>query len=340
MLPSALPRSRVPASDAAPPLRWGVLGTGWIAERFITSLRRHTRQVRYAVGSRSLPAAEAFARAQGVQVAYGSYAELLADPAVDVVYVATPHNHHLGDALAAVVAGKHVVVEKPLGVNAGEAEQIAAAAQAAGVYCLEALWTLFLPKLDVVRQLLDGGAIGDPLTVVADLGEWFPAEHRIRRADLAGGPLLDLGTYPVMLATWALGEPADVVALATPAASGVDAQLGAVLRTAGGGLATVASSIDVLTPTAATIGGRDGEIVLDGIFYQPGRFTVRDRAGGELVWDEPAVAHDALHFEAAAAAADIVTGRLESPVRPLAASIATLRTLDRITAATAAAATA
>ena len=335
MLPTSLPQSRVPSSLDAPPLRWGVLGTGWIASRFVAALRAETRQVPYAVASRSLPSAQAFASEHGVDEAYGSYASLLADPAVDVVYVATPHNHHLPVALDAIAAGKHVLVEKPLGVSAVEGQRIRDAAEGAGVYCAEALWSLFLPKFDVLRQLLDDGAIGTPSVVLADHGEWFPADHRIRRPDLHGGPLLDLGTYPLMFADWVLGEPTEVAASSVPAGSGVDASFGAVLRGGDGWLATVSATIDALTPTTATIGGSSGEIVIDGPFYQPGSFTVRDRSGGELRYEEPAVAHAALHYEAAAVARDIAEGRLESAVRPLAASVATLRTMDRIAALTA-----
>lgn len=333
MLSNALPVSRIPSSDQAPPLRWGILGSGWIAERFVAALHAHTAQIPYAVGSRSLASAETFARANGVARAYGSYEQLVADPQVDVVYVASPHNFHREHALLAISAGKHVVIEKPMGVDADEAAEVVAAARTAGVYCVEAVWTLFLPKFDVIRQLLADGAIGEPRTVLADMGEWFDDAHRIRDPQLAGGPMLDLGTYPVMFVNWVLGEARDVVALGTVAPSGVDAQFGAVLRTEQGSFASLHSSIDTLTPTMATVGGTDGELVLDGPFYQPGNFTVRDHDGSSLRWEEPAIAHTALHFEAAAAARDITEGRIESPLRPLDDTLATLRTMDRITAA-------
>lgn len=333
MLPRQLPVSRVPDSRDAPPLRWGILGIGWIAERFVASLHRHTRQVVYAVGSRSLGTAQAFARDHRVLTAHASYADLVGDPGVDVVYVATPHTFHLPQALLAISAGKHVVVEKPLGLDAAQAEQVRDAAAAAGVFCMEAMWSLFLPKFDVLRRLLDDGAIGEPRTVVADLGEWFEAGHRILRPDLAGGPMLDLGTYPVTLATWVLGAPDDVVALGTDAPSGVSAQVGAVLRSRPGALAVLHTTLQAETPTAATIAGTDGEIVLDGPFYHPGRFVVRDRAGRELVHDETPVGHDALHFEAAEAARCITGGLLESPRRTLAATVTTLRAMDAIRAA-------
>lgn len=333
MLPNALPASRVPDPRTAPPLRWGILGTGWIAKRFVAAMTAHTGQIPHAVGSRSQAGADRFAAAHGIATAHGSYDALLDDPAVDVVYIATPHNHHLPAALDTIAAGKHLLVEKPLGVNADEAIQIADAARTAGVYCAEALWTLFLPKFDVLRHLLDDGAIGEPRSVIADFGEWFDADHRIRRSELAGGPMLDLGTYPVSLSTWVLGEPAQVTALSTPAPTGVEAQFGAVLGSDRGALTTIFSSIDALTPTAATIAGSDGEIVIGGPFYQPGPFTVRDHEGAALCWQEPLIAHAGLHFEAAAVARDIAQGRTESTIRPLQDSVVTLRTMDRIAAA-------
>jgi predicted dehydrogenase len=208
-----MPASRILDPTAAPPLRWGVLGTGWIAGRFTGSLRRNTRQQVVAVGSRSVASAKAFADEAGIGRAHGSYDDLVADPEVDVIYVATPHNHHHRHALLALDAGKHVLVEKPIGLNAAEAAEIAERATERGVFCAEALWTFFLPRFDVVRQLLDDGVLGDVRTLMADHGEWFPDTHRILRHDLAGGALLDLGTYPLAFASWVLGEPERIMAV-------------------------------------------------------------------------------------------------------------------------------
>ncbi|MDT7580194.1 MAG: hypothetical protein QOK35_1458, partial [Pseudonocardiales bacterium] len=201
--PSVLPEPRSPDPMAAPPLRWGVLGTGWIAERFAAALHLATRQRVVAVGSRSVASAKEFADRTGIVRAHGSYADLVADPEVDVVYVATPHNHHRAHALLALDAGKHTLVEKPLALSAAEATEIADRAAAAGVYCAEALWTFYLPRYDVIRRVLADGVLGDVRSMLADHGEWFPATHRILRHDLAGGPLLDLGTYPLAVAQWA-----------------------------------------------------------------------------------------------------------------------------------------
>ena len=307
------------------------MGTGWIAERFTGSLQRHTRQRIHAIGSRDLGRSRAFAAACGAPRAYGSYEELVADADVDVVYIATPHPAHHPCALLSLGAGKPTLVEKPLALNAAQAAEIAELAARRGVFCMEALWTLCLPKLDVVRQLLEAGVLGPVRTVQADCGECFTAEHRILRADLAGGPLLDLGTYPVSFATWVLGPPARVQASGLAHPAGVNGQAAAILCDADGNQAVVHTTLFSDTPTTATIAGTLATLTLDGPFYQPGGFVLRS-AGGEhaLTWREEPAAHDALHFEAAEVARCIAGGRLESPLRPLADSVATMRVMDEI----------
>lgn len=330
MLPRQLPTPRTPDSMAAPPLRWGILGPGWIADQFVATVRANTRQVIQAVGSRRPDAASAAAARYGAATAHGSYEALVADPAVDVVYVATPHNFHLPHALLAIEAGKHVLIEKPVGLSADEARAIDAAARGAGVFAMEAMWTLFLPKFDVIRQLLADGVLGQVHTVLADMGESFEPGHRIFDPALAGGPLLDLGTYPSTLATWVLGAPASVSAAGTPAASGVNGQVGALLS---GSDAVAALHFSCLgeTPTTAAISGAQAVVELDRIWYQPGGFTLRDVTGqGTLRWEEPAVAHVGLHFEAAEVARRINAGETGSPLRPFADTIATLEVMDRI----------
>ena len=329
--PSSLPAPRTPDPMAAPVLRWGMIGTGWIAERFVAALQRHTRQQVLAVGSRERERAAAFAASHAVPRAHGSYEALVADADIDVVYVATPHPAHLACARLALEAGKPVLVEKPLGINASEAAEIARLAEDRGLFCMEALWTFFLPRLDVVRQLLEAGAAGEVRTVLADNGEAFAAGHRILRADLAGGPLLDLGTYPVALATWVLGEPARVLATGRPHPAGVNGQVAAILTDRHGNEAVLHTTLFSKTPTSATIAGTEATITLPGPFYMPGdiELTTADGAS-QLRYSEPRVAHDALHFEAAEVARCIAEGRAESPLRPLADSVATLRVMDEI----------
>lgn len=329
--PRTLPAARTPPSEAAPALRWGVLGTGWIADRFVRSLRRHTRQQVLAVGSRDAGRSAAFAGRHGLPRAHGSYEDLVADPDVGVVYVATPHPAHHPCATLALEAGKHTVVEKPLALNADQAADIARLATGRGRFCMEALWTFFLPKFDIVRQLLDAGALGEVRTVLAEYGEHFTAEHRILRPDLAGGPLLDLGTYPVSLATWVLGPPARVLAAGQPHPAGVNGQAAAILCDPRGNQAVLHTTLLSNTPTTATIAGTHGTLTLPGPFYQPGDLLLASADGAQrLTFGESRVAHDALHFEAAEAARCIADGRLESPVRPLGESVVTLQVMDEI----------
>jgi predicted dehydrogenase len=170
-----------------------------------------------------------------------------------IVYVATPHNFHDGQRLLALDVVKDVLVEKRIALNAVQAKEIAALATERGVYCAEALWTFYLPSYDVIRQLLDDGVLGDVRTVLADHGEWFPDTHRILRHDLAGGALLDLGTYPLALAAWVLGEPEQVVAVGQDVPGGeVHGQVSAVLRHPGGAQSAINTTIMADTRT-----GRD-----------------------------------------------------------------------------------
>ena len=325
-----LPVSRVPDSRDAPPLRWGIMGPGWIAERFTESVQAHTSQVIAAIGSRSLDRSEVFAGRHGISAAFGSYEELAASD-VDIIYVATPHNFHYEAALMALDAGKHVLIEKPIGINREQAAGIAARAAGAGLFAAEAMWTFFLPKFDVIRQVLDSGMLGDLTTVFAEYGEHFDRSHRIFDPALAGGPLLDLGTYPLSLITSVLGEPDRLLALGEPHESGVNAQLSAVMSFAGGRQAMMNTQLHNFTPTSATIVGTEASLTIDGPFNMPGGFSVRFPDGTRLAYEEPAGAHfEGLHYEAAAVARAIAAGHLEVPQRPLAQAIRTMAVADAI----------
>lgn len=332
-----LARTGVPDPADAPALRWGVLAPGGIAHKFVDAVHSYTAGRVVAAASRDADRARAFAQVHGIPRAYAGYDRLVADPEVDAVYVASPHSAHLAHAVLAIEAGKHVLVEKPVGLTAAEARRIDEAARAAGVFCMEALWSLFLPKYDVIRQILDEGVLGEVHTVLADMGEWFDPDHRILRADLGGGPLLDLGTYPVTLATWVLGRPDAVAAAGTAAPSGVNGQLAASLRWGERATAQLFCSVLTDTPNTATIAGTRARITMDRFFYRPGGFELYGRTDGgdrftgtALRWDEEPIDHQALHFEAAEVARRITAGETGSPLRPFADTIATLEVMDAI----------
>ena len=200
------------------------------------------------------------------------------------------------------------------------------------MYCAEALWTFYLPSYDVIRQLLDDGVLGEVRTVLADHGEWFPDTHRILRHDLAGGALLDLGTYPLALASWVLGEPEQVVAIGQDVPGGeVHGQVSAVLRHPGGAQSAINTTVMADTPNRAVLAGTGATLVTDGPFFFPGGLTLTSAGkGSTLHHTEPAIGHDGLYVTAVEAARRIAAGETGTPVRPLADSVATLRVVDEI----------
>jgi predicted dehydrogenase len=331
-IPTSLPASRIKPSSDAPVLRWGVLGSGWIAERFIESARAHTKQEIVAVGSRTKDRAEEFASRMGLKNAYADYEEFVAADNLDVIYVATPHNlHHEGVTLA-LNAGKHVFVEKPIALNHAQAVAMVELARRKKLFFAEALWTFYLPKFDVLRQLLETKAIGEIKSVYTDYGEYFTRDHRIFNPKLAGGPLLDLGTYAVSLVTEILGVPKRVVGIGQPDPSGVNGQLSAILTDVEGKHGTVSTTLYGFTPTNAVIVGTEGTIRFDGPFNLPGPFEVISADGSQILrYEEPSGRHfEGLHYEAAEVARRITAGDLETPYRPLDSSVNTMATMDMI----------
>lgn len=320
----------------APGLRWGVLGTGGIAAAFVTDLAALPAHRVVAVGSRTAARAAAFADRFAVPHRHTGTAALVSDPDVDAVYVATPHPEHAAGALAAIAAGKHVLVEKPFTVDAHEARQVVAAARAAGVVALEAMWTRFLPHVRRIRGLLAQGAVGDVVTVVADHGQQFAPDpqHRLFDPALGGGALLDLGVYPVSWASMVLGTPSSVTAVSDPAMTGVDAQTSVVLRHPGGAHAVLTTTLRAVTPRRAWITGTEGTIEVEPTFYAPTSFTLRRRGGHEERYDTPAELltgpGKGLRFEAAELARCVGEGLPESPDLPLDETVAVMGTMDEI----------
>ncbi|WP_332662775.1 Gfo/Idh/MocA family protein [Aeromicrobium sp.] len=329
---ASLPSPRTPDSMEAPPLRWGVMGPGWIAERFVESLQAHTRQEVVAVGSRALPRAQDFATRYGIPTAVGSYEELAQRPEVDIVYVATPHPSHLELALLSLDAGKHVLVEKPIGLSAGQARQIAAKAAETGLFCAEAMWTLFLPKWDVVRQALELGILGQVKSIHSDYGESFPEGHRVFDPALAGGPLLDLGIYPLSFVTSLLGPHESIAALGRPDPHGVNGQLGATMTHAGGALSVISTTLYGFLRNDVTIVGTEAVLTVEPTHHSPGPLTVRSVDGSRtLTYDEPLGDQvTGLHFQATEAARRITAGERQTPLRTLESSIIALEASDEI----------
>lgn len=329
----SLPVSRVPDPMTAPPIRWGILGSGLIAGAFAYAVRAGTASTVAAVGSRDLDRARAFAEQHGVATAYGTYAELVAAD-VDVVYVASPHSEHREHALLALAAGKPVLIEKAFTRNATEAADVIGTAREHGLFCMEAMWSRFLPHYDVVRQLVGDGHLGRVHTVFADHGQrlWPDGPQRLSDPALAGGALLDLGIYPIHFAEMVLGAPADLLAAGTLTPEGVDATTSIVATAASGAQAVLNTTMAAKTPTTAVIAGDEARIEIDGDFYQPNALRLISAAGETLgTWDyDLGSGHFGLRYEAAEVARCLAAGLTESPLLPLDTTLAIMRTLDRV----------
>lgn len=328
--PSALPSARTPDPLKAPVLRWGILGPGWIAQRFVVSLQKSTRQKIVAVGDVSLEGAQTFADRFGIKKAYGSTESLVQDPEIDVVYISTPHPFHLPCALLAIQAGKHVLIEKPLALNAAEVSRLKDEAKKKKVFLMEAMWTWFLPKFDVLSQVLEEKVIGDIHSIIADHGEHFTPDHRIMRADLAGGPLLDLGSYPVAFATKILGPARKVLAAGQAAPSGVNGQANIIISHSDDNQSSIHTTLFSHTPGSAVIAGTEGYIFLEGMFYTPGSFHIYNNDKRVVTYEEPKFSYDQLFYEAVHLAYSVGEGLLESPIRPLNDTVMTMEVIDDV----------
>ena len=247
-------------------MKVGIVGTGWIAEKAAITLNGLTTCEAYAVGSRKLDTAEAFAAKWGIKKAYGSYTELIADPNVDLIYVGTPHSHHYDVTKEAIMAGKPCLVEKAFMANARQTKEIIDLARERGVFLAEAIWTRYQPAVGIVRKLIDDGRIGTPRLVTATLGYSMGEKPRIMRPDLCGGALLDLGVYALNFVR--MFFPADIVSIdgtCVKSTTGMDLTNAMTLVLSDGMLCNLQSSAACVGDNIGVIAGTEGNLIIDNI---------------------------------------------------------------------------
>jgi predicted dehydrogenase len=312
-------------------VRWGIVGTGGIARLFTADLNLTGHKVT-AVGSRSTATAESFAAEFNIPSAHGSYEELVADENVDIVYVSTPHPRHHDDAALALRAGKHVLVEKPFTINAVEAQSLVDLAAERGLVILEAMWTRWLPHMVAIRKLITDGAIGEVRSVLVDHTQKLPEDpaHRINSLELGGGALLDLGVYPISLASELFGTPESIHSVATFKETGADAELGILLLHAGGRMAIISAASNAPGPNRAAIIGTEGRIEIDSVWYNPATFRLYDAESNLVSTHEPDVQGRGMQFQADAAERLIAAGELVSEILPLTETVSIMATMDQI----------
>jgi predicted dehydrogenase len=296
-------------------LNWGILGAGDIAHMQTTDLTQNGHSV-VAVGSRDQNRGNEFAAKYGIPTVYTDYNELVNDPSVDIIYVATPHVFHLEHASLALNAGKHVLCEKPFTINAGESAQLLELANSKNLVILEAMWTRFLPHMVQLRKDLAAGLIGEVRGVHADFSVAFPIneEHRLYNRNLGGGALLDLGIYPISFAIDILGFPNKVTALGSLTHTNVDAQDTVIFEYSDGRQATLTTALNSSGSVSATVLGTQGSIQLDTPFFTQVGYK-RFSPMGELL-DEFKVTpvSRGMQFQAAELERLIEAGERQSPI--------------------------
>ncbi len=315
------------------PLRWGILAPGGISTQFATGLQSAANGTLVAVGSRNKERATAFAQKFGATNVHDSYEGLANDPDVDAIYIGSPHTYHKEHAILCMRAGKHVLCEKPFAINASEAAEMIAVAQETGMFLMEAMWTRYLPVHEKIRELIAAGVIGDVRKLFADFGfrmGTVQPDHRLFNRDLGGGALLDVGIYPLSLASSLFGTPTRISSMANLGSTGVDEETAFILGYENGEMALCSSDIQLQTPWEAQITGTAGSIKIHTPWFFPSQFTLKiDNT--ETIYTLDYKGNGYTH-EAEEVARCIAEGKTESAVMPLTESLTIMQTMDQLRA--------
>jgi predicted dehydrogenase len=312
-------------------VRWGILATGGIAEKFVGDLKLCGHTVA-AVGSRSQHAANAFAVKFGIARAHASYEALCADPEVDAIYVATPHPMHAENATLALNHGKHVLVEKAFTVNAREAQAVVDLAANKGLVVLEAMWTRWLPHMVRVREIVRSGLLGEIRSVTADHTQDLPDDpaHRLNALPLGGGALLDLGVYPISFTFDVLGTPKAIHAVGRLKETGADGTVATTFTYDNGAVAQTLSGSDTAGRNIATIHGTKGRVEIDKVWYAPTTFRRYDESK-EVVEDYVSTVEGrGMQFQAAELERLVGEGKTAGTILSPTESVAIMAAMDEV----------
>lgn len=308
----------------------GIIGAGWIAAKMAEALAPLTDYCVYAIASRTLEKAQSFAAEWNIEKAYGSYEELVNDPEVDMVYIATPHSHHFQHAMMAVNAGKPVLVEKAFTADASQAEELISCARAKGVFITEAIWTRYMPLSMKVKEIMESGVIGEPRVLTATLCYMMEHKERIIRADLCGGALLDLGVYVLNFARMYFGtEIAKTVTNCILGPTGMDMQESISLTYADGKMANLQSGALCLNDRQGIISGTEGYIRVDNVNCPE---LIEVYRNYELVasYPRPAEMVNGYEYQVYECKRCIDAGLLESPMMPHEETISIMKQMDAL----------
>ncbi len=314
------------------PYRWGVIAPGKIAKKFVEGIRALHGSYIHAVASRNAARAQSFAEFYDIPGHYDSYEALVKDPDIDIIYIASPHNFHFEQAKLSLENGKHVLVEKPLGINLSQVTALIELARARNLFLQEAMWTRFLPVMRQVRSWLEDGTIGEVRHLSADFnfrsGTWDLSDRKFN-PDLAGGALLDVGIYPVALAHMVFDmEPAEVRTVANLGETGVDFQSAYLFRYPQGQIATLTSGFEAHGSKEAVISGTKGHIRIP-LFWR-GNEAILSIDNGEPQNYVFPYDSSGLQFQAEQMMRDLFEKKKESTIMPHRASLSIMGVMDQI----------
>lgn len=310
--------------------RIGIIGAGWIAHKMSLGIAPLKDIEIYAIASRSIEKAKEFATEHNIPAAYGSYEEMLDDPEVDLVYIATPHSHHFAHAMLALEHGKPVLVEKAFTANAKQAEILIETARSKGLFITEAIWTRYMPLSHKIREIMESGIIGNPRIITATLCYMMEHKERIVRPDLCGGALLDLGVYALNFARMYFGT--DIVKTVSNChlgPTGMDMHESISLSYADGRMANLQSGALCLNDRQGIISGTEGYIRVDNINCPE---VVEVYRNYELVarFTRPEDMINGYEYQVIEAKRCIESGLIESPMMPHEETISIMKQMDAL----------
>lgn len=308
----------------------GIIGAGWIAGKMAMTLNQMEGVEAYAIASRSLDKAQAFANEWGIKKAYGSYEELVDDKEVDMVYIATPHSHHCQHALMCIEKGKTVLCEKAFTMNAKQAAEVLAKSKEKNVFVAEAIWTRYMPISLQLIDLVKNGAIGNPTMITANLGYPMVGKERLMKPELAGGALLDVGIYPLNFAAMIFGDKIEkTISTCTKLDTGVDAQACITQIFADGKMATLNTSMLAHTDRMGVISGDGGCIIVDNI-NNPQHLTIEDKDFKIVAEYDAPKQISGYEYQVTAAIEAIRAGKIETPFMPHSETLRMMEMMDAL----------
>lgn len=312
-------------------IRWGILSTGFIASKFADGLQHVDDAVLQAVASRTRQSADEFGEKYNVPQRYGSYQEVADDPDIDVVYIGTPHPFHKENTLMCLEAGKSVLCEKPIAINAEEAREMVELARSKNLFLMEAMWTRYLPFFKKLEELLQSGAIGELQMIQAEFAQVAEKDpkNRFFNPELGGGALLDLGIYPLALSTYFLGKPDEIQSHGVIGETGVDEKLAVSLKSSEGKMASVVTSLVTDAPVEAIFLGSEGYIRIHGLWFMSEKLSVGGKDKSDEVIEVP-MEGNGYNYEAEEVNRCLKEGKLESERMPLDESLMLMGMMDHI----------